>query len=326
MADILFVYNSLEKFVKIDLDILKTAHNITTLKADKNIVKYFIESFVKVINSDIIFIWFAGWHSLFPLMFGKALGKKSILVSGGYDCIGIKKEKYGVYTSFWRGCISTWCFRNSDYIFAISKSSRYLIRKNAKCNSRVMYLGIDMNRFVPKGKKEDLVITVSKMTDMHIKRNGLRTFIESAKYLPNIRFMIIGGNSVMKTREDSTPLGELPSNVVFKSVLSQKTLLKYYQKAKVYAQLSFHSGFGMAMTEAMACGCNIVTTKRYALAEVAGNIGFYVPYGDVKKTVTKIKDALKKGNPHDNVMNAKRFDIGLRESQLTKAIDLIEKG
>ncbi|GAF92264.1 unnamed protein product, partial [marine sediment metagenome] len=71
-----------------------------------------------------------------------------------------------------------------------------------------------------------------------------------------------------------------------------KQLLSYYQKAKVYCQLSYYESFSVALAEAMSCGCIPVVTDRGALPEVVDNCGFIIPYGDVNKTVNAIKKAL----------------------------------
>ena len=74
-----------------------------------------------------------------------------------------------------------------------------------------------------------------------------------------------------------------------------QALLKSYQKAKVYCQLSYYESFGVALAEAMACECVPVIADRGALPEVIGDVGFYVPYGDPEATAEAIGKALKSG-------------------------------
>jgi glycosyltransferase involved in cell wall biosynthesis len=60
----------------------------------------------------------------------------------------------------------------------------------------------------------------------------------------------------------------------------------------VYVQLSAYESFGMALAEAMQCGCVPVVTRRGALPEVVGDAGWYVPYGDPDAAARAIREAL----------------------------------
>jgi glycosyltransferase involved in cell wall biosynthesis len=135
-----------------------------------------------------------------------------------------------------------------------------------------------------------LVITVANITGLTLKKKGLDTFVKASAYLPNIRFILVGkyDNSSVE------PLKRIAgSNVIFIGYVSDDSLVALYRKAKVYCQLSAHESFGVALAEAMACGCVPVVTRRYALPEVVGDAGFYVPHGDPKATAEAIKKALK---------------------------------
>ena len=113
--------------------------------------------------------------------------------------------------------------------------------------------------------------------------------MKSAKFLLEVKFVVIGkfiDRSIDYLRSIASP------NVEFTGKVVDEELLEWYQRAKVYVQASAHEGFGMAVAESMLCGCIPVVTPRYALPEVVGNCGFYVPYGDEKATTEAIKKAL----------------------------------
>ena len=101
-------------------------------------------------------------------------------------------------------------------------------------------------------------------------------------------------------------------------------LLSWYQKAKVYVQVSAYESFGMSLAEAMLCECVPVVTERGALPEVVGDAGFYVAYEDDKATALGIKEALRS----DKGAYARRriedlFSIEKREKALIKAIEAL---
>jgi glycosyltransferase involved in cell wall biosynthesis len=74
--------------------------------------------------------------------------------------------------------------------------------------------------------------------------------------------------------------------------LSQDKLISYYQKAKVYCQLSMREGLPNTVCEAMLCECVPVGTNVEGIHTAIGNTGFYVDHGDVEGTVQAIKKAL----------------------------------
>ena len=175
---------------------------------------------------------------------------------------------------------------NSDKILAISEfSKKEILRYTNPKNVELVYNGVDCDKIKPKGEKEELAITVGSTLKDRIKLKGLETFIRTAKFLPEERFIVIGLSedtiNYLKTLATS--------NVEFIGFLSQEDLIQYYQKAKVYCQLSYRESFGISLAEAMLCDCVPVVTNNAALPEVVGDTGFYVPYGDAKATAEAIK-------------------------------------
>ena len=128
-----------------------------------------------------------------------------------------------------------------------------------------------------------------------------------------MKFVLVG-----KVLDDSIEyLKKLASgNVEF---VGDEKLLDYYQKAKVYVQVSAHEGFGVALAEAMACECIPVVTNRGAIPEVVGDVGYYVPYGDPKATAEAVKKALESDQSKGKMARErikKYFSIERREKEL----------
>ena len=153
-------------------------------------------------------------------------------------------------------------------------------------------LGIDVDRFTPNGgAKEQLVLTACfGVTRETAPLKGLPTFLDAAARLPSTSFVVVGRSG--GDDELDRLAAAAPPNVTFTGWVSDDELLALYRRAKVYAQLSAHEAFGVAVVEAMACDCLPVLTDRGSLPEVAGDEARYVPYGSVDAAADALRAAL----------------------------------
>jgi glycosyltransferase involved in cell wall biosynthesis len=305
-------------FRKKDLDIL-TKHFAVTVVSGGLRPSSLLTLIRTIIKTDLVFSWFVTKRAFYLVVLSKLFRKKFILVSGGNDVIEV--PEIGCTFCFLTKLIVRVTLLLSDQILAFSDSSKESILELVpKAKVETAYVGaIDTSYFKPNRKKENLVLTVSYVTWSQVERKGLKTFVEVAKYLPEQRFVLVGSwedDSINYLKAISAP------NVDFTGYLSSEQLLEYYQKAKVYVQVSAHEGFGVSLAEAMACECVPVVTRRAALPEVVGNAGYYVPYNDAQATAEAIEKALK---DKDKAREARKrvtelFTIERREKELVRTI------
>jgi glycosyltransferase involved in cell wall biosynthesis len=251
----------------------------------------------------------------------KIFRKKSIVVAGGGDVAKVPEIKYGAMIHPINKFFAKFSFRYADFVLVVSNFTKMEVLKNTNADpARVVtvYPGFDPERIRSNGEKEDLVVSVSGVGWHTLKLKGLETFVKSAKYLPDVEFLLIGwqlDNSINHLRSIST------KNVEFIGYLPFDRLLSYLRKAKVYVQVSYRESFGCALAEAMLCECVPVVTKRGALPKIVGDTGFYVPYGDPKRTALGIQEALASRNGKDaRERIVKKFPQIKREQALKKII------
>ena len=185
--------------------------------------------------------------------------------------------------------------------------------------TQVIYNSVDEAFFKSSRQKKDIVLSVAVIDDyLRINLKGLDTFIKSSKLLTDTKFVIVGihGKALKKIKN------KFPLNVSLIGFIKKDELLSYYQKAKVYCQLSYYESCGVSLEEAMSCECVPVVTDKGALPEIVGKSGYYVEYGDLDKTINAIKKALK-----DNTSGAsarkriiENFSIKTREKKLVEVI------
>jgi glycosyltransferase involved in cell wall biosynthesis len=321
---ILFVCPSFSSFIQNDLDILRKHFDVRVAyyQDKKRLLKFLVETLKGVLWSDVTFSWFADVHAFAAVLISKIFRKKSIVVVGGYEVAKVPEIGYGGMLSRRKAFIVRFVLKQADKVLAVSEFNKKEILRCVNVKSiELVYLGVDNEKFKPKTGKENLVITVGRVSDDVIKRKGFDIFIKSAEYLSDIKVVLIGkhiDNAIEHLREIAPPSAK------FTGFVSDEELFKYHQKAKVYCQLSHYESFGIALAEAMACECVPVVTNNGALPEVVGDSGFYVPYGDSKATAEAIKNALKsdKGKEARKRIE-KMFNIKRREKELTKVVRLV---
>ncbi|MGF3555341.1 MAG: glycosyltransferase family 4 protein, partial [Thermoplasmatota archaeon] len=117
----------------------------------------------KVKQSDLSFCWFAGWHSAVAIHYAKRYNKKSIVVVGGFDAAYVPEINYGAFTNLKEKIPAKYVYNNADKILVVDLSLKRDIIKNARVSgNNIGYLptGYDFNYWEPKGKKENIVLTV----------------------------------------------------------------------------------------------------------------------------------------------------------------------
>jgi len=240
-------------------------------------------------RADLTFSWFALGYAARAVLFGRLFGRPSVVVAGGWDVIDMPDIAYGAAQG-WRGRTrARVALRHADRVLAISAWSQGAIRNLSGRTSDLVYPGVDVDRFAPRGAREDLVVTVGNVTRGNLARKGLETFVRAAALLPDTPFVLAGrhvDDAAHRLRAIATPNVEMPG------WLPEDALRELLAKAKVYVQVSRNEGFGLALAEAMAAGCVPVTTREGAMPEVVGDVGFLAPLGDVAGTATAIQAAL----------------------------------
>ncbi len=305
LARVLLVYYSYLSFVKNDYSILSKHFKVERFqwhgKAD------LLRLALAIRRSDVTFVWFASDHAAVTVFFSRLFRKPSIVFAGGGDVAYVPEIGYGGFTqSRFKQGLSRYALKNADLLLPVSGFTKSEVLQWARPRRmEVVYNGVDVELFRPKEKKEDLVVAIGKVTEPLMKRKCLETFARASLHFPDHTFAIIGrteGPSLIR-------LKEINPDIISTGYLKDFEVLRWLQWAGVYCQLSCYESFGVALAEAMACGCIPVVTDRGALREVVGDSGFYVPYGDENATAQAIKEAIVGHDELDNERECPGFKI-----------------
>jgi glycosyltransferase involved in cell wall biosynthesis len=271
---ILFIHNHLSSFVRHDLEALRHQHEVTELCLSSRRVNL-SGLWRQVKQHDLVFGWFASWHTFLPLLTARLQGKRSMLVIGGYDLANLPDIGYGHQCGGPKKWISRATIRLAGTLITNSNYSADEARDNAGLRNRrphVVYHGVPSSSSCEPCVRERLAITIGNVDRPNLWRKGLEPFVRAAAHLPDVRFVVIGAWKDDAIQHLRSVAG---SNVEFTGLVDDTTLQSYCRRASVYVQASRHEGFGMSVAEAMLAGCIPVATRTGALPEVIGECGFY---------------------------------------------------
>jgi glycosyltransferase involved in cell wall biosynthesis len=301
MTSVCFIGNPDDSFIKEDYLRLKKIFDINVVDPPRKFeiskwIKFLLILIKNVKKSDVTYCWFAGAPGACAVLFSKIFGKKSIVMVGGWDASFFPEINYGAFLKFKDRAPVKFVYKNVDKIFVVAPFLKDDIIKHAKVkgdNIDFVPTGFNPEYWKPSEKKENIVITVAgAKTLLNIKIKGLETFVRAAALLPEIQFIAINVRDEAKKYLEKIN----PNNVLFTGFLPDNDILKYYQRAKVYCQLSYREGLPTALCEAMLCEC-IPVGSRIAGVEIAiGDTGFFAAYGDEKGTAEMIRKALNSKN------------------------------
>jgi glycosyltransferase involved in cell wall biosynthesis len=307
---ILFVHNHPAKFVQLDLLLLRERYDVCEWYQRTRVVNLLTLAHA-VSQSDLVFGWFASWHTLFPVVLARLFRKPSVLVVGGYDTANMPEIGYGSMRGGFKRWIARTTMHSATKLIAFSEFSRLeAIRHACAEEERIssIYIGVpaDSRRAV---EKELLVITAGNVDYANLRRKGIEPFVRAAASLPDIPFMVIGAwrdDSIRYLQSFTTP------NVKFTGWVSDEELRNCFSRARVYVQASRHEGFGLSVAEAMMSECVPVVTRAGALPEVVGECGVYVD----SPTPQAIADGVRRALTLDNEWGHRARERIIREFPL----------
>lgn len=248
---------------------------------------------------DTAFLWFLlPDYAALTLWMCRRYGIKFVLVTGGYDVACMPEIRFGNMRKPHHRLIGGWVIRNADLLLPFSNWAGEEARRWAVPRGRVVtvYPGIDTGAFTPPaaGARRSGVVTVGTVNPLFNVQKGLLTFARVSRLMPEVPYRIVGKigdeGAAAQLRAAGGPNLELLGRRV-----SDEELRDLYRTSSVYAQLSAHEGFGIAVAEAMACGSIPVVCSGTASPEVVGECGEIAAFGDVEASAGAIRRALAAG-------------------------------
>ena len=291
---ILYVHSRKASFVAIDREILAERYENEDLYQPgrwPNPVKVV----GGVLRADLVFGWFASWHTFFPVTLAWLLRKPSVMIIGGFDTANMPDIGYGYQQGGVRRAASRWIMRRATRLATNSSYSLSEIERNTPIppeRVRVIHHGVPDPFGTEPGPKEREALTVGAIDHTTLVQKGQLPFVEAAKLVPDVRFTFAGKWLDGSVEELRSRAGD---NVEFTGWLSDEDLHAAYRRAAAYVQASRHEGFGLAVAEAMLAGCVPVVMNVTAMPEVVGDAGVLIESQEPGEVAEGVRRALGLG-------------------------------
>lgn len=227
-------------------------------------------------------------------------------------------------------------YNRSDVIQAVSPLVKQKLREiGVKKPIRIICNCVDRDKFRLTGKKrkkfrQKLGLRRDDFVAMSVgqiqPRKGIDTFIETAKQLPAIKFLWVGGQVYGRLtahyRRMSQIVKEAPENVIFAGTVPFEDIPGYYNAADIFFFPSHQENFPFVLLEAASTGLPLLLRDNPEYELILA--GRYLKAGSVDGFHTLIEKLL---NDHDLFTSYQQHSLKLakeydRKSYAAKLIEL----
>ena len=294
MTRVLFVHSRKASFVAIDREILAERYEIEDLYQPGRFPNP-VAVIGGVLRADLVFGWFASWHTFFPITLASLLRTPTVLIVGGFDTANMPDIGYGHQRGGLRRWASRWIMRRARRLITNSDYSLSEIERNTTippARVTVVHHGVpDPFGELPAPKRRES-LTVGAIDRTTLVQKGQLAFVRTAAELPDVKFVLAG-----KWLDDAVDVlrAEASDNVELTGWLDDEELRERYRRAAVYVQASRHEGFGLAVAEAMLAGCVPVVMNATAMPEVVGDAGVLIDSQRPTEVAAGVRRALELG-------------------------------
>ena len=177
---VLYVHSRKASFVAIDREILAERYEVEDLYQPGRVPR--LDRVIRgVLRADLVFGWFASWHTFLPVTLAWLLRKPSVMIVGGFDTANMPDIGYGYQQGGLRRWASRWIMRRATRLVTNSEYSRGEIERNTpippasvqrSCTTACRIRSASFRRRHP----EPLALTVGDL---------VRSTLEQKGHLPN---------------------------------------------------------------------------------------------------------------------------------------------
>ncbi|MBA3682251.1 MAG: glycosyltransferase family 4 protein [Bacteroidetes bacterium] len=313
---VLYFYTAESPFIEKDIVIINTNYSVKPFLFnvyDKKkilfiVIKQGLFLFRNLFSAKAVVCQFAGLHSVLPVLFAKLFFKRSVIVSGGTDCVSFPSINYGNFANKNNARLTRFSFKNASLILPVHQTlvyCDYIYQNNdykhqgikqfipeLKTKTSVIHNGYDNIywHFNLNTKLKKTFITVlghvnSKFT---LQLKGIDLFVEIARKFPEASFTIVGGADLK--------LENKPVNLTLLSNIWGTKMNDVFSAHRFYVQLSISEGFPNALSEAMLCECVPIVSSVGGMPDIVDDCGYILKHKSIDELFVLMNNALNNTN------------------------------
>lgn len=288
-------------------------------------------------KADLYFSWWA--QSSLPSVLIAFLSRKPSIVVGGGSEVTKLIPKFGYNSkNILMKIILRLTLLLSTHILAVSEFNRReivdIIGEKKADKVSVLYHCAAEPYFERIEDKRDNkhVLMITALNSNNIRRKCVRECISAMdivrKEFPDVKLLIVGSKE--EGHEEIIDLIEkydLNSNVTLLGSVSEDEKIRYLKNAYCYLQPTFHEQFGVAIAEAMAASCPVISTNVAAVPEVVGDTGILIEDNTPDNIAKAIKNIYTDRELRDKLSreaNKRAFELfsyKSKEKELIKVVN-----
>jgi glycosyltransferase involved in cell wall biosynthesis len=218
----------------------------------------------------------------------------------------------------------------SDAIIVYSEWMKIALSKKVSVPIYVVYNPVNFKQFNQSTKPFDrrklgfkkgdkVILYVGKFTSF----KGTEYLLESAKMLPNYKFLLIGQTGKATPTEERYSQ-TLPANVLLHKPIPHSEVAHYIKMCDCYVQPAVREGLEIPIAEALAVGKPVVTTNHPERKLIYENSVYYAEMKNAKSLALAIAEAIENG-PKSSEKVLVKFDMKRNVDTLKRALKLEEE-
>jgi len=310
-------------FMAGDLAAIESHFDATVLRYERRpTIRFVLETLRAAWRDDAVYAFFASEHALLPALVFGALRKPFVVAPAGYDYANLPEHGYGLAANG-RGWLPRLLARRAAAIVTCSRAATaelLALVPEVEGRVRLAPLGADPRAWADPtvDRNPQRVVTMGYVSLESWSRKGVDRFVAAAAADPDREYVLAGR---VDAAVRSTLDARRSPNLTVTGFLDHDEQRRLLWSAGVYTQLSWHESFGMALLEAMLCGCVPVVTGVPALQEVAGPwaVTSSAPEEDIDAIIRAASASVDRAAMQADT--AQRFPAAARADAVTGALD-----
>lgn len=344
MATLLYVHIGQTTFVKKDMRILASSHDLIEYQFDSrndlSIIKTFLHQLIFLLGKarkiDLVVVQFVGYHSLLPGWWARLRGVPLLIIASGTESARYPSISYGNFAKPAYAWVTRMSFRMAHHIAPVHHSlagseNHYYPHDGVKQGyghlvpglqvpSTEIPYGFDAKKWLyqPKKQVRSFLSVALIPNKVRYVLKGIDLIVKMGERFPDCNFYVVG----MKY----TPEVTVPPNVHLMAAVAHEELAQYFREKQFYFQLSISEGHPNALCEAMLCGAVPIVSAVTSMPEIVGESGFVLKQRDEDQLAELIEEAL--GSDTETLGKQararilERYPLDLRRKKL---LDLVEE-